>query len=157
MAVIISNTDPIPTNTAPQANNDTSWMQDLIVEQKPEIITETSPTIQVAEKPVVIVQETSKSAQTIQNIEPKETATTVVEEPKKDPMITNMYIAADQANHEPSSPKEPIADTPTKSVETKPTNAKAIDLDELFGNTKTTETISSESPKEQPIATNTAE
>ncbi len=156
MAVIISNTDPIPTNTASQANNDTSWMQDLVVEQKPEVTVETNPTIQIVEKPVVI-QEEMPSTQTIEKNKTEQTTKTVSEETKTDPMITNMYIAADQANKEPVAPKEPIAVTPTKSMEIKPTNAKAIDLDELFGNTKTTETINYESPKEQPIAAKATE
>jgi len=42
--------------------------------------------------------------------------------------------------------------TPIKSIETKPTNAKAIDLDELFGNTKTAETTNYEAPKETIVA-----
>ncbi len=101
MAVIISTNDPIPTNTAPQASNDTSWMQDLVVETKPEIIAEPTPAEQKIETPVVM-QETIQNSKIIEKNTPLEVTPRTPEETKKDPIITNIYIAADQAKNQPA-------------------------------------------------------
>ncbi len=148
MAVIISSNDPIPTNTTSQGNNDTSWMQDLVVEAKPEIVEKTVEVIKpVTEDTVVEVAKEIEAPKII------ETTPIVVPETRKDPIITNMYIAADQANATNSEPKQttntPIANSTT---EIKTTNPKAINLDDLFGNTKTTEAISYEAPSKEAMA-----
>jgi len=101
MAVIISTNDPIPTNTAPQATNDTSWMQDLVVEPKAEIMAEPTPAAQIIESHAII-ENSIQTSQIIEKSEQVETAPTTADEIKKDPMITNMYIAADQANNKPA-------------------------------------------------------
>lgn len=168
MAVIISNNDPIPTNAAPTTPNDTSWMQDLVVDPKPEVVTET--TVQNIEAPIQV----ESKIKTTPILEPKVTivqpaistiqedivpAAIVVPEIKKDPIITNIYIAADQANNAGNTKTQESLSQATQAAtpEIKASNPKAINLDELFGNTKTTETITTEAPKEEKTSFKQAE
>lgn len=149
MAVIISNDNTILTNNASKADNDTNWMQDLVVESKPEIVAAAVP----ASKD--IIQETPAPKENIVVAEqPKQENPTlyteIKQEPQKDPMITNMYIAADQ---DKLSPKE--AKTITTDIDTagpKPTNPRAINLDDLFGNIKPSESTNYE-PAQETIKT----
>ena len=79
MAVIISSNDPIPKNTASQANNDTSWMQDLVVEAKAEIVENTAQAIKpVTEETVVEVAKEIEAPKIV------ETTPIVVPETRKD-------------------------------------------------------------------------
>jgi hypothetical protein len=75
----------------------------------------------------------------------------VVAETKKDPIITNMYIAADKASATNSEPKQINNDTliTNTAIEIKTVNPKSINLDDLFGNTKTTEAAGYEVPSKE--------
>lgn len=145
MAVIISNNDPIPTNPTPPANNDTSWMQDLIVEQKPKIIEQpTEKIVEIIENKIVepVIQETKPIIE--------QNTSTTVPEIKTESTITNMYIAADQINNSAkwndTNSVQPVA---TSTIEAKVNNPKAINLDDLFGNTNPKEETQVQTPKEE--------
>lgn len=141
MAVIISNDDPITTNTASPVSTDTGWMQDLVVDTQAETVPSVSP-ISTDISASVVSPETEVITKSI-----------ITPEPQKDPLIPNIYIAADQATATKTDTSIPqVTVAPTSDIQK--TNPKAINLDELFGNTKTTEIVVDESiAKEKTVHT----
>lgn len=117
MAVIVSSSDANTSLPINPSSNDTNWMQDLVVETKPEIVEQKNDTPVVTITPVKEIQKSEVIVQ------------------KSEPIIKNMYIEADQAVT--AKIVEPLVQVaPTIFPEIKPINSKAVDLDELFGTVK---------------------
>lgn len=131
MAVIVSSSDANNSSSPSSSSNDTNWMQDLVVEKKPEIIEQKNENLSVIEP-----QKTMETS-IITTVPNKET------EKPQEPSIKNIYIEADQAAVKEKV--EPLiqVNTSTPSPDIKPTSPKAVDLDELFGTTKANPSVDS--------------
>lgn len=131
MAVIVSSSDANTSSSLSSSTNDTNWMQDLVVEKKPEIMEPKSET------PSIIEPQKTMETSIITTVPNKEA------EKPQEPTIKNIYIEADQAAVKEKV--EPLihVNTSTPSPDVKPTNPKAVDLDELFGTTKANPSVES--------------